>query len=112
MKHIVQIVEELASSIHLASVLVICLRVRLTSTIRSAKITKIMEVLSQTESSTAVGDMRWLQGITGWSSYKIGRLCRINQIKGAFQSQPRTRGSMWCFKKAKTLAWLESLENK
>jgi hypothetical protein len=69
-----------------------------------------MEVLSQSE--TAVGDMRWLQGITGWSSFKISRLCRIKQIKGAFQSQPGTRGSMWCFRKAKTLAWLDSLETK
>jgi hypothetical protein len=70
-----------------------------------------MEV-AQVENSSPVGDVRWLQGITGWSSFKISRLCRIKQIKGAFQSQPGTRGSMWCFKKAKTQAWLDSLETK
>jgi hypothetical protein len=68
--------------------------------------------VAQVEDSSAIGDMRWLHGITGWSSFKISRLCRLKQIKGAFQSQPRTRGSMWCFKKAKTLAWLDSLEVK
>jgi hypothetical protein len=66
----------------------------------------------QVEDTSVVGDIRWLRSITGWSTFKISRLCRIKQIKGAFQSQPRTRGSMWCFRKAKTLAWLESLEVK
>ena len=54
----------------------------------------------------------WLMTETGWTHDKISRLCRLRQIKGAFQSQPGTRGSMWHFRKAKTLAWLESLEVK
>jgi hypothetical protein len=59
-----------------------------------------------------IGNSSWLSSITGWSYYKIGRLCRLKVIKGAFQAQPGKRGAVWNFRKAKTLAWLESLENK
>jgi hypothetical protein len=76
------------------------------------RIGESMERISSRESTTAIGDTRWLQELTGWSSYKISRLCRLRQIKGSFQSQPGTRGSMWCFRKSKTLAWLEGLEAK
>jgi hypothetical protein len=62
--------------------------------------------------SQPIGDMKWLRTETGWTHDKISRLCRLRQIKGAFQSQPGTRGSMWHFRKAKTLAWLEGLEIK
>jgi hypothetical protein len=64
------------------------------------------------QAENSVGDMRWLITETGWTHDKISRLCRLKKIKGAFQSQPGTRGSMWCFRKSKTLAWLESLEVK
>jgi hypothetical protein len=56
--------------------------------------------------------MQWLIGLTGWSHDKISRLCRLRIIKGAFQAQPGKRGAVWHFRKAKTLAWLDSLENK
>jgi hypothetical protein len=62
--------------------------------------------------SQPIGDMKWLMTETGWTHDKISRLCRLRQIRGAFQSQPGTRGSMWHFRKAKTLAWLEGLEVK
>jgi hypothetical protein len=71
---------------------------------------RMSENLLQTESS--IGDMKWLMTETGWTHDKISRLCRLRQIKGAFQSQPGTRGSMWHFRKAKTLGWLEGLEVK
>jgi hypothetical protein len=100
-------VEELASNTSKVFLIEYCF----TSIPCFAKITEVMELLSP-EDASAVGNMQWLQSITGWSSYKISRLCRLKQIKGSFQSQPRTRGSMWCFRKSKTLAWLESLETK
>jgi hypothetical protein len=69
---------------------------------------------STAESSDAmpIGDIEWLRGVTGWSAFKISRLCRIKAIRGAFQAQPGVRGSMWQFRKAKTLEWLEGLEVK
>jgi len=67
---------------------------------------------SSLKTESAIGDMAWLMGQTGWTHDKISRLARIRQIPGAFQAQPRTRGSEWNFRKAKTLAWLESLEVK
>ena len=68
------------------------------------------EALKRTENG--IGDIKWLMAETGWTYDKIGRLCRLRQIKGAFQTQPGTRGSLWHFRKAKTLTWLESLEGK
>jgi hypothetical protein len=71
-----------------------------------------MSVNSSLQTESGIGDMAWLMGQTGWTHDKISRLARIGRIKGAFQAQPRTRGSMWYFRKAKVLAWLESLEVK
>jgi hypothetical protein len=65
---------------------------------------------SPTESG--IGDTAWLMSKTGWNHDKVARFCRLKRIKGAFQAQPGTRGSTWYFRKAKTLAWLESLEVK
>ena len=62
--------------------------------------------------TTPIGDIKWLAQITGWSGYKISRLCRIKAIKGAFKAQPTAKGSTWNFKKSTTLAWLKSLEVK
>jgi hypothetical protein len=59
-----------------------------------------------------IGDTAWLMSLTGWTHDKVARLSRIGQIKGAFQAQPNTRGSCWFFRKATTLAWLQSLEVK
>ena len=59
-----------------------------------------------------IGDMQWFTAYTGWTHDKASRLCRLGRVKGAFQAQPRTRGSMWNFRKAKTIGWLESLEVK
>jgi hypothetical protein len=66
----------------------------------------------EAQAESRIGDMKWLISQTGWTHDKISRLARIGRIKGAFQAQPRTHGSMWCFRKAKTLAWLDSLETK
>jgi hypothetical protein len=49
---------------------------------------------------------------TGWNHDKVARLCRLKRVKGAFQAQPKTKGSLWYFRKATTLAWLKSLEVK
>jgi hypothetical protein len=62
--------------------------------------------------TTPIGDIKWLSQITGWSGYKISRLCRIKAIKGAFKAQPTAKGSTWNFRKAATLAWLKNLENQ
>jgi hypothetical protein len=59
-----------------------------------------------------IGDMEWMIGVTGWSHDKISRLARLRILKGAFQAQPGKRGAVWHFRKAKTLAWLDSLEVK
>jgi hypothetical protein len=59
-----------------------------------------------------IGDVKWLQQLTGWSSYKISRLCRIKAIKGAFKAQPNEKGSTWNFRKSTTMAWLKNLENR
>ena len=61
---------------------------------------------------TPIGDVGWLDSVTDWGTDKICRLARSGVIKGAFKAQPGTRGAMWHFRKAKTLAWLESLETK
>ena len=61
---------------------------------------------------TGVGDTAWLMSKTGWTHDKVARLCRLKRIKGAFQAQPGIKGSLWCFRKARTLVWLESLETK
>lgn len=62
--------------------------------------------------SPPIGDVAWLSQLTGWSGYKISRLCRIKAIKGAFKAQPTAKGSTWNFRKSTTLAWLKSLENR
>jgi hypothetical protein len=64
------------------------------------------------EPESGIGDTRWLMSRTNWSHDKCARLCRLKRVKGAFQAQRGTRGSMWLFRKAKTLEWLESLEVK
>jgi hypothetical protein len=61
-------------------------------------------------SESSIGDVRWVMGLTNWSHDKVARLCRLKRIKGAFQAQPGTRGSMWLFRKNRTLGWLKSLE--
>jgi hypothetical protein len=59
-----------------------------------------------------IGDITWMQQESGWSNDKIARLCRLKVIPGAFQAQPNTQGSAWCFRKSKTLPWLRNLETK
>jgi hypothetical protein len=59
-----------------------------------------------------IGEMGWMQQESGWSQFKISRLCRLGLIPGAFQAQRGTQGSKWMFRKSKTLKWLRSLENK
>jgi hypothetical protein len=59
-----------------------------------------------------VGDIAWLQSLTGWTHDKIARLCRLRLVPGAFQAVPGRRGAVWNFRKAKTLAWLDKLETK
>jgi hypothetical protein len=59
---------------------------------------------------SGIGDVRWVTGLTNWSHDKVARLRRLKRIKGAFQAQPGTRGSMWLFRKSRTLGWLKSLE--
>jgi hypothetical protein len=66
--------------------------------------------IARTESG--VGDTAWMKIQTSWSHDKIARLCRLKRVPGAFQAQKGVRGSMWYFRKARTLAWLESLEVK
>jgi hypothetical protein len=61
---------------------------------------------------TPIGDVQWLAKLTGWTSDKIARLARQKVIPGAFQAVPGTRGATWSFRKSRTIAWLESLENK
>jgi hypothetical protein len=57
-----------------------------------------------------VGDMAWFCKESGFSRPKAARLCRIGAVRGAYQAQPGKTGSMWHFRKSKTLAWLESLQ--
>ena len=58
-----------------------------------------------------IGDMSWMIGTTGWSHDKVARLARRGIIPGAFKALPGQRGDRRSFRKAKTLAWLNSLEN-
>jgi hypothetical protein len=58
-----------------------------------------------------IGDMDWFHRLTGWSHDKISRLARQKAIPGAFKALP-SKGSVWCFRKAKVIAWLESREVK
>jgi hypothetical protein len=64
------------------------------------------------EEKSGVADMTWFTSVSGFTHDKSARLCRLGLVPGAFQSQARTRGSKWHFKKARTLKWLESLEAK
>ena len=57
-----------------------------------------------------IGDTKWLSEKTGWAPDKIARLCRRKAIPGSFQAVPGARGACWSFRKAKVIAWLESLE--
>ena len=71
----------------------------------------LMKVKSPPTES-GIGDTAWLMSKTGWNHDKVARLCRLKRVKGAFQAQPKTKGSLWYFRKATTLAWLKSLEVK
>jgi hypothetical protein len=79
-------------------------------------ITEMLEFLRAKEESllkeSGVGDMSWFMSVSGFSHDKAARLCRIGQVSGAFKAQPGKKGAMWHFRKAKTLAWLQSLEVK
>jgi hypothetical protein len=53
-----------------------------------------------------IGNIAWLSELTGWRPEKISRLAREGVIPGAFKAV-ETKGSVWSFRKAKVIAWLE-----
>jgi hypothetical protein len=71
-----------------------------------------VSVLADPLDKRPIGGMVWMMDTSGWTDDKIARLGRLKLIPGAFQAQPGKRGAKWSFRKAKVLAWLESLETK
>jgi hypothetical protein len=59
-----------------------------------------------------IGDVAWIQRITGFSLDKINRLCRKKIIPGAFKAQPGEKGSAWSFRKKIVLEWLDRLTTR
>jgi len=53
--------------------------------------------------------MHWFCEMTGWSTYKSSRLCRLKLVPGAYNSQVGVRGSKWWFRKDITTAWFQNL---
>jgi hypothetical protein len=74
-----------------------------------ALVTRLYEQEARPRES-GIGDTAWLMSKTGWNHDKVARLCRLKRVPGAFQAQRGIKGSMWHFRKAKTLEWLESIE--